>query len=138
MGTMSKDQRESFLADVHVGVIAVERPGRAPIAVPVWYDYEPGGDVIVWTGAESIKHRLIREAGRFTITAQDERPPYKYASAEGDVTEIRPIERGDVLALATRYLGEDVAPGYVDQSFSPDGVLIRMRPGRWLSTDYSA
>lgn len=137
MAKMSQSQREQFLADVHVGVVAVERPGHAPLAVPIWYDYRPGGEVMLWTGAESLKHRLIRDAGRFTITVQDERPPYKYASAEGEVTGIRPAEYADVHALATRYLGASEATAYADQSFSPGAVIITMAPSRWLTTDYS-
>lgn len=35
-------------------------------------------------------------------------------------------------------MGRDEARGSVDQSYSPDGVLLRMRPSRWLSTDYSS
>ena len=40
---MSKDEREAFLADVHVGVLIVERADSAPLASPVWYRYRPGG-----------------------------------------------------------------------------------------------
>ena len=35
MAKMSNEEREHFLADLHVGVIAVERPERAPLAVPI-------------------------------------------------------------------------------------------------------
>ena len=81
MATMTPAERERYLADVHVGVIAVERPERAPLAVPIWYGYEPGGEVLLWTDADSVKHKLIRSAGRFAITVQDEQPPYKYVTA---------------------------------------------------------
>ena len=134
---MSETDREAFLADVRVGVIAVERPGRAPLAVPIWYDYEPGGDVVLWTSGASRKHRLIRDAGRFSINVQDENRPYRYVTAEGDVRQIRPAERADVLAMATRYLGEEAAAEYADEAFSPDAVIITMRPQHWLSTDYT-
>ena len=45
---MSAEERETFLSDPHLGVFAIERAGRAPLAVPVWYDYRPGGEVLVW------------------------------------------------------------------------------------------
>ena len=67
--------REQYLADLHVGAVAVERPARAPLAVPIWYGYRPGGEVLLWTESESVKHKLIRDAGRSSITVQDERPP---------------------------------------------------------------
>ncbi len=37
--TMSKATREAFMADVHVGVFCVTRPGEAPLATPVWYRF---------------------------------------------------------------------------------------------------
>lgn len=137
MATMTPDERERYLADVHVGVIAVERPERAPLAVPIWYGYEPGGEVLLWTDAKSLKHKLIRFAGRFAITVQDEQPPYKYVTAEGDVTSIDPAEAAEVRALAVRYLGEEAGGQFADENLSPSSVVIRMRPQRWLSTDYS-
>ena len=134
---MTSDEREQYLADLHVGVIAVGRPGRAPLAVPIWYGYEPGGDVLLWTQADSVKHRLIRDAGRFTITVQDERPPYRYVTAEGDVTAIEPAEDAEARATAVRYLGEQEGGQFADQNLNASSVVIRMRPQRWLSTDYS-
>ena len=137
MATMTPAERERYLADVHVGVIAVERPERAPLAVPIWYGYEPGGEVLLWTDADSVKHKLIRSAGRFAITVQDEQPPYKYVTAEGDVTSIARAEAAEVRALAVRYLGEEAGGQFADENLGPSSVVIRMRPQRWLSTDYS-
>jgi nitroimidazol reductase NimA-like FMN-containing flavoprotein (pyridoxamine 5'-phosphate oxidase superfamily) len=44
MATMSRSQREEFLAGAHVGVLSVAdiEPGRGPITVPIWYAYSPG------------------------------------------------------------------------------------------------
>jgi nitroimidazol reductase NimA-like FMN-containing flavoprotein (pyridoxamine 5'-phosphate oxidase superfamily) len=137
MATMTAEERQNYLADLHVGVIAVERPGRAPLAVPVWYGYEPGGEVLVWTEEDSVKHKLITAAGRFAITAQDEHPPYKYVTAEGEVVGVDRATDAAVRAIAIRYLGEEVGHQFADENFSPTSVVIRMRPTRWLSTDYS-
>ena len=137
MPTMTSDEREAYLADVHVGVIAVERPDRAPLTVPIWYGYEPGGEVLLWTDAGSVKEKLIRAAGRFSITAQDEQPPYRYVSTDGEVTAIERATREVVQAIAVRYLGEEAGAAFTDQSLSPSSVVIRMLPQRWVSTDYS-
>ncbi|MBB2989757.1 PPOX class probable F420-dependent enzyme [Mycolicibacterium iranicum] len=134
---MTSDERERYLSEVHVGVVAVERPGRAPLAVPIWYGYEPGGEVLLWTESDSVKHRLIRDAGRFAITVQDEQPPYRYVTAEGDVTAIDPARDEEVRAIAVRYLGEQEGGQFTDQNLTSTSVIIRMRPQRWLSTDYS-
>ena len=57
---MSRAEREAFLAETHVAVVSVAQPGRGPLAVPVWYRYEPGGDVRFVTGGRSKKAELIR------------------------------------------------------------------------------
>lgn len=137
MPTMTSDEREAFLAEKRVGVIAVERPDRAPLSVPIWYGYEPGGEVLLWTDSGSLKEKLIRAAGRFAITTQVEEPPYRYVTAEGDVTAIEPATRDVVEAIAVRYLGAGAGAEFTDQSLGSTSVVIRMRPQRWLSTDYS-
>jgi hypothetical protein len=48
--TMTKEEREAFLADVHVAVISVAEDGHGPLVVPIWYSYEPGGEVRIITG----------------------------------------------------------------------------------------
>lgn len=137
MATMSSDEREAFLAELHVGVIAVERTDRAPLAVPIWYGYEPGGEVVLWTEGGSMKEKLIRAAGRFAITAQDEAPPYKYVTAEGSVVGIDAADQKVVQAIAVRYLGEADGTAFAEQNLTPGSVAIRMRPQRWLSMDYA-
>lgn len=138
---MSSTERETYLADLHVGVIAVERPDRAPLAVPIWYAYEPGGEVLVSSLAGSLKERLISAARRFSIAVQDETYPYRYVTAEGPVTSIEQADDATMRAIAVRYLGEDGGNEFTD-SFARDNpdavsILFRMRPEKWLSTDYS-
>jgi nitroimidazol reductase NimA-like FMN-containing flavoprotein (pyridoxamine 5'-phosphate oxidase superfamily) len=38
---MTAEQREQYLAGQHVAVLAVARETGPPLAVPVWYAYEP-------------------------------------------------------------------------------------------------
>jgi nitroimidazol reductase NimA-like FMN-containing flavoprotein (pyridoxamine 5'-phosphate oxidase superfamily) len=85
--TMTKEEREAFLADVHVGVISIAEDGHGPLTVPVWYSYEAGGEVRI-TARRSRKGKLLERAGRFSLCAQTERPPYKYVSVEGPILSI--------------------------------------------------
>ena len=39
-GAMTRPEREAFLADVHVGVLAVDEPGRGPMALPELTTYK--------------------------------------------------------------------------------------------------
>jgi nitroimidazol reductase NimA-like FMN-containing flavoprotein (pyridoxamine 5'-phosphate oxidase superfamily) len=139
---MTKQEREAFLADVHVGVISIAEVGRGPLTVPIWYTYEPGGELRIMTGRESRKGSLLARAGRFSLCAQSESPPYKYVSVEGPIvsTEAADIER-DLRPLARRYLGKEGGDRYVEETRNlpthTDNVLIRMRPERWLTADFS-
>jgi len=139
---MTKQEREAFLADVHVGIISISDEGRGPLTVPIWYAYDSGGDLRIMTGRESRKGRLLTRAGRFSLCVQTESPPYKYVSVEGAIvsTEAADIKR-DLRPLARRYLGKEMGDRYVEETRNlpthSDNVLIRMRPERWLTTDYS-
>jgi nitroimidazol reductase NimA-like FMN-containing flavoprotein (pyridoxamine 5'-phosphate oxidase superfamily) len=45
---LSREEREQFLAEPHIGALSVvERPDRAPLTVPIWYQYNPGGELWV-------------------------------------------------------------------------------------------
>ena len=141
--TMSVSEREMFLAGLHVGIFSVAEEGRGPLAVPVWYAYEPGGEIAIWTGAGSRKARLLEQVGRFSFCVQDENPPYKFVSVEGAVSSVGPASfEGDVRPLVYRYLGPEAAGPYLDGIGGPAGVaedvVIRMRPERWYSADFSS
>src|ERR1044071_8018094 len=88
---MTKAEREAFLADVHVAVISIPEAGRGPLTVPVWYAYEPGGEVRIWTDATSRKAKLLGQANRFSLCVQQERPPYRYVRVGAPVLAIEPM-----------------------------------------------
>ena len=136
---MTTAERESFLADVHVGIVSVDDPGHGPLAVPVWYSYEPGGTVDVLTGGQSRKARAMRAAGRFTLCVQTESVPYCYVSVEGPITLIRDsVTLDERRRLAHRYLGRELGERYLSASDDQsDNAVFRMSPERWLSADFS-
>jgi PPOX class probable F420-dependent enzyme len=133
-GSMSRAEREAFLADVHVGVLAIDQPGRGPLALPIWYLVEDG-DVIIGMGGQSRKAELLRAAGRATLTVQTEEPPYRYASVEGPVA-IEARQRDDY-EMASRYLGPELGRWYAENNASTDeSVVVRLTPEHWLTKDF--
>jgi PPOX class probable F420-dependent enzyme len=134
---MSRDEREQFLAGLHVGVLSVAAPdGRGPVTVPVWYAYEPGGVVSITSGGDSRKAAAIRAAGRASFCAQDEQPPYKYVTVEGPAvveTGAEFIERRDI---ARRYLGTEQGDAFMAANPDTDDVMIRITPERWMTADF--
>jgi nitroimidazol reductase NimA-like FMN-containing flavoprotein (pyridoxamine 5'-phosphate oxidase superfamily) len=109
MKAFTDTERQEFLAAKHVGVLSVAAAdGRPPASVPIWYDYTPGGNIRVNTGAGARKAKLIERAGAVTLVAQREEPPYQYVVVEGtviDTTKPTPLEVRE--AIAIRYLGEE-------------------------------
>ncbi len=139
---MTREEREAFLADLHVGVISIAEEGRGPLTAPIWYDYTPGGELWVITDRTSRKGRLLELTGRFSLCAQTETPPYQYVSVEGEVASIEPADlEKHTRPMARRYLGPELGDRYVEATAGEreagGSVVIRMRPRRWLTVDYA-
>ena len=144
---MTPAEREAFLAEVHVAVVTVaDDDGRGPLAIPLWYDYRPGGEIILVTDGNSRKAQLIRKAGRVTVCAQTQEMPYRYASVEGPVTAIEDtVTVEQRWELARRYLGHEGADGYrghpgrhrphVRDPHPPRALADpRLHEGRWIGS----
>jgi len=135
--SMSRAEREEFLAGVHVAVLSVAAPdGRGPLIAPVWYTYQPGGTVNLVTGRGTRKALAIEAAGRISLCAQQERMPYKYVTVEGPVVMATATE-AERLELARRYLGDEGGDAYIAANPTDGQVMIRMTPEQWLTRDYS-
>ncbi|MFI6046623.1 TIGR03618 family F420-dependent PPOX class oxidoreductase [Nocardia sp. NPDC051321] len=135
----TESESQEFLAGKHIAVLSVAaNDGRPPTSVPIWYDYTPGGDIRVNTGAERRKARLIREAGVVTLTVQREELPYQYVIVEGTVTDaVTPSPQDVREAIAVRYLGPEQGRDFAANMDGTQSVLFTIRPDRWISQDYS-
>jgi len=136
---MTRAEREAFLAEVHVGIIAIERAGGAPLCVPIWYDYAPETGVWIITERHSQKGRALAAAGRFALCAQVETPPaYRYASVEGPIVETAPAElETHRRPMARRYFGVALGDQYVAGESGEENLVFTMRPERWRTVDYA-
>jgi PPOX class probable F420-dependent enzyme len=138
--TMTATERQAFLSEPRIGVLSVaDREGRAPLTLPIWYHYRPGGQIWFSTGADSRKMERIRAAGRVTLLAQTEQPPYQYVSVEGPVSAIDPAKPEERRELAERYLSPDDAARYLEatENVAATMMIVRMDPEHWLSRDYA-
>jgi nitroimidazol reductase NimA-like FMN-containing flavoprotein (pyridoxamine 5'-phosphate oxidase superfamily) len=138
---MTRKEREAFLAHVHVGVLSIPESGRGPLSAPIWYGYEPGGDVWLVTGRDSRKGRLLAEGVRVGFVVQSEEAPYRYVSIEGPVVSVATnSSAAEERELAHRYLGREGGDAYVastaDRRETEPNVLVHIRPERWLTVDY--
>jgi nitroimidazol reductase NimA-like FMN-containing flavoprotein (pyridoxamine 5'-phosphate oxidase superfamily) len=134
-GTMTVEEREAFLAEVHVGILAMNESERGPLALPVWYTFV-NGVVEIGMDGRSLKATLLKAAGRATLTVQTEEPPYKYVSVQGPVTLL--ATHRDNLAVASRYLGPEVGKWY-DAKNPPTehSILVQLTPETWRTHDFA-
>jgi hypothetical protein len=130
--------RELFLAEPHIAALSVsDGRGRGPLTVPMWYQYQPGGDAWVLTPAGSRKARLIEVAGRFTLMVERIKPTVRYVSVEGPVTRTVPGTDELLREISTRYLPPEKVAAYIEFAKAELGeqIAIYLHPQRWLSAD---
>jgi hypothetical protein len=138
---LSKHEREQFFAEPHIAALSVANdPGRAPLTVPIWYQYSPGGEAWVMTSVGSRKAKLIEAARRFTLMVERVEPTTRYVTAEGPVVGKAPATDELLWELTARYLPAERAAGYVEFAKAELGeqVIYTMRPEHWLSADLGA
>src|SRR5262249_3516762 len=88
---LSKADREVFLSQPHIAALSVNAgDDRGPRTVPIWYQYAPGGEPWILTGANSRKARLIETAGRFSLMVERLEPTVRYVAVDGPVSRIEP------------------------------------------------
>jgi nitroimidazol reductase NimA-like FMN-containing flavoprotein (pyridoxamine 5'-phosphate oxidase superfamily) len=135
---LSVEEREQFLAEPHIGALSVvERPDRAPLTVPIWYQYRPGGELWVLTPPGARKTRAIDAAGRFSLLVQRNEPTVRYVSVEGPVVRTGAGSEERSREMAARYMAPDRVADYLEYERAQIGELIavHMRPEHWLSAD---
>src|SRR4051794_13004534 len=115
--TLSKQEREEFLAGKHIGVLSVASDDeRPPLTVPIWYAYQPGGNITFFTGTQgrtARKIKLLEKTGVMSFVVQTEDWPYKYVSVEGTViAEDQPPTTEQALTILRRYLPENQAQAF--------------------------
>lgn len=141
MTKLTASDRELFLAEPHIAALSVSAgPDRGPLTIPIWYQYQPGGEAWILVEAASRKVPLIEAAGRFTLMVDRLVPTTRYVSVEGPVTRIVPGTDELLREISERYLPAEKARAYVTMAQSEFGeeIAIYMRPQRWLSSDLGA
>ncbi|WP_344432277.1 pyridoxamine 5'-phosphate oxidase family protein [Amycolatopsis minnesotensis] len=139
--SLSVHEREQFLAEPHIAALSVSAgPDRGPLTVPIWYAYQPGGELWLLTGVESRKAKLIEAAGRFTMMVERLEPSIRYVAVEGPVTRTARGTHEMLWEMSARYLPEEKLAGYVKMAEAEHGeqLAVYLRPERWISADLGA
>lgn len=135
---LSIDERQAFLAEPHIGALAIEAgPDRAPLVVPIWYQYAPGGSLWILTPTDSRKMGLLSAAGRCSLMVERLTPTVRYVAVSGPVAAVRAGSHDDLVEIASRYLPAEAVPGYIEMAEASHGAQSRVEitPQQWLSSD---
>ncbi|WP_285499057.1 pyridoxamine 5'-phosphate oxidase family protein [Actinokineospora sp. NBRC 105648] len=135
---LTRDEREQFLAEPHIGALAVDAgPDRGPLTIPIWYQYTPGGELWVMTGATSRKAKLILAANRFSLMVERVEPTVRYVSVEGPVSRTEPGTAELLREMCARYVAPEKLEDYLAFATANHGeqIAIYLQPQRWLSAD---
>jgi PPOX class probable F420-dependent enzyme len=125
------DEREQFLKQPHVAILATIGPGNRPHAMPIWYLYE-NGDFIILTGDGSQKHRNVERHPQVTLAIDRRDLPYYAVMIQGTATLGPPPSDALRLRLATRYLGEEGGAAYTARRRGTKSVTIRVHPDKFV------
>ncbi|OBI43181.1 pyridoxamine 5'-phosphate oxidase [Mycobacterium kyorinense] len=135
---LADDEREQFLAEPHIAALSVNAgDSRGPLTVPIWYQYAPGAEPWVLTGAGSRKARLIEATGYFSLMVERLEPTVRYVAVDGPVSRIEPGTDDQLVELARRYLAPERVDAYLEYARNELGenVVIYLQPQHWLSAD---
>ena len=128
---MSEQEREEFLKEANVAVLATVGGGGRAHAAPIWYLYEDGV-FIMSTGRGSQKHRNVEAHPEITLVVDRRSLPYYAVMAQGRA-EIGPrLADEERRRMAVRYLGEELARAYLESVSGEDSVTIRLRPRKLI------
>jgi len=129
---MSDDkERDAFLAESNVAVLAtVDARGRAH-AAPIWYLYDDGVFVMS-TGRGSQKHRNIEANPEVTLVVDRRTLPYYAVMARGAVEIGSPLSGDDRLRIVRRYLNEGQTRRYLERMAGQDSISLRLKPRKLI------
>jgi PPOX class probable F420-dependent enzyme len=132
---LSEAQRESFLKEARVAVLATVRADGAPHAVPVWYEYA-GGSFYIISGRRAAKVRHIRRVSRASLCIDDRTAPYKAVVVWGKAAVSEKGVREMAYRIAERYLGPEEGAKEAETWLTEPSVIIEVTPEGMTSWDY--
>jgi PPOX class probable F420-dependent enzyme len=130
---MSTEEWHKFVLaqPARTAALAVVRDDGRPLVAPVWVDLD-GDDVILTTGAGTVKGKAIQRDPRVCVMFDDEHPPFAFVTIEGVAHVSHDLD--DLLKWATRiaarYMGADKAEGFGRRNAVPSELLVRITPTR--------
>jgi PPOX class probable F420-dependent enzyme len=135
MQKMTTQQWHEFVTTgTLTGKLAVTRADGRPHVTPIWFVLD-GDDVILNTGAETVKGKALRRDPRVCLSVDDQRPPFSFVVIDGiaEISEDMGELRRWATAIGARYMGADRAEEFGARNAVPGELLVRIRPSRVIA-----
>ena len=136
MAEMTVAERDAFLREARIGVLATLGADGGPLAIPIWYEWD-GERARMFSASRSPKVARLRRDGRVCLTvAEPVGVPEAWVAIEGLAT----IEEGTGFALAQRlapryYPAEQAERTLAEwERVAPDWLTIVVEPHRIRSS----
>lgn len=126
-----QENREEFLRQPNVAVLATVGSGGRAHAAPIWYLYE-NGIFIMSSGLGSQKHRNVEGHPEVTLVVDRRTLPYYAVMVQGTAEIGPPLSEELRLKMAVRYLGEKMGRAYIARRPVGDSITIRLRPRKFI------
>lgn len=133
--SMSTDEAHGFLLEgTRTAKLATAFDDGDPHVMPVWFLLD-GDQVILATGADTVKGRNLRRDPRVALVVDDERPPYSFVHIRGRATLSEDPDRLLYWAteIARRYMGDDLADEFGRRNAEPGELLVTITPHRMIA-----
>jgi hypothetical protein len=118
----------AIVADKNYAHLSVPREDGSILSVVIWADVDDAGNIIVNSAEGRTWPRLLRRAGRATLSWANASNPYEFVSVTAKlVGDTHEGADAGIDALAKKYMGVDTYPGH---SESEQRVQFTLQPER--------
>jgi PPOX class probable F420-dependent enzyme len=118
----------AIVADKNYAHLSVPREDGSILSVVIWSDVDDAGNIIVNSAEGRTWPRLLRRAGRATLSWANASNPYEFVSVTAKlVGDTHDGADAGIDALAKKYMGVDTYPGHSD---SEQRVQFTLQPER--------
>jgi PPOX class probable F420-dependent enzyme len=105
----------AIVADKNYAHLAVPREDGSILSVVIWSDVDADGNIVVNSAEGRAWPRLLRRAGRATLSWANGSNPYEFVSVTAKlVGDTHEGADAGIDALAKKYMGVDTYPGHND------------------------
>ena len=135
MHVMDEEEWRAFASHgTRTGKLATTRADGRPHVVPIWFVLD-GTDVVLTTGAASVKGRNLRRDGRACLCVDDQAPLYSFVMIEATATisEDADALREWATRIAVRYMGAERGAEFGARNAVEGEMLVRLTPTHVLA-----